>query len=266
MPEKGKFITCQNCGFKFKWSSDQERSDWKEIFYTCPACKELYCNKPKIERQLFLLQKQYFDSDRDEKSFTILIKLMLKYSESLIKKFFTNSLHDGEDVIYYSHNAISFLVEEYLKNKDYQVWGSFGGAIIGKIKQSIYCKENKASAHESLNEELEDGKELSVYMSDNTDSIVDKIEEEENKQNIFKYVRNIITQIGKNCTKLEDYMRILAIRHYLLEGENKADKLFQEEIRDKDNKIVCHKTYGRFGKYKYLKTLDIIKKELIKLV
>lgn len=260
---RGNLITCQNCGFKFKFNNSLDRDNWQlKEKYSCPVCKELYCNKPKIERQLFALQDIYLEK-RDDKSFENLFLLLKKYSTGFIKKFYSGYLHLFQnDIEYYAYNSACLVTEDYIKDENYKVLFSFAGVLKGKIRQSIFCKEEKSSGNESINWEFEDG-HASIYGIDTR--AIDKIEETENKINLLNFVINLIKEVGTKCNVYEDYLRILALRHYFIAGEDKADRLFLEEVKNKNEEITQYKTYGRVGKYKYLKTLDILKKELTKI-
>ena len=131
--------------------------------------------------------------------------------------------------------------------------------------ESLFNKDVIDCGHESINKEFADGKEAEEYLADTKNSIIDNIENKQTKKELCTYVFNIINEVKSQCSPVEDYMRILAIRHYFISGESKTDRLFQEEFKNKNNEVIIHKTYGRIGKYKYLKTLDIIRKELMKI-
>jgi len=262
---RGNFTTCQACNFKFRFNNVEDRDKWTNTNYKCPSCAELFCNKPKMERELFILQEAYLKS-KHKKDFDNLIKLLIKYCEGLTKKFYSNRvLMLTESLEHYALVAVTFVVEDYyLKHNDRKVDASFAGVLKGKIRQAIFSKNEMPSNASSLNWEFDDGKET-MYACDSKYCVVDNIETQQTKIELHNYVVNIIKEIKSQCSPIEDYMRILAIRHYFIDGESKTDRLFQEEFKNKNNEVIIHKTYGRIGKYKYLKTLDIIRKELMKI-
>ena len=269
METRGTPITCQNCGHKFKFYSFEKKEEWKQNNFACPVCKEVYCNKPKTERKLFYLQKRYIevdDSKNKDEIFTRMIDIMLNYCKSLLLKFYSQYIYTTEDLNYYSHNAVSFVVEEFLSKKNYKAHYSFAGILKDKIKQSLFRKEEKQIPGESLNYEFEDGHESEYTFQDHKKTIIETIEEQENKIDLCKYIFSLIIGVEKHCINYIDYKRILAIRHYLISGENYSDLLFRDDIYNEDGSIIQEKIYGREGKDKYLKTLGLVKQELKKLV
>ena len=269
METRGKYITCQNCNYQFKFYTPEEKEEWKQNDYACPLCNEIYCNKPKTERKLFYFQKRYLeeiDNKEKEEIFTRMIEIMLYYCKSLLLKFYSQYIYSTENLEYYAHNAVSFVVEEFLNRKSYKAYYSFAGILKDKIKQALFRKEEKQIPGESINYEFEDGHKSEQIYQDTKKSIIDYIEEQENKIDLCKYIFSLIIGVEKYCDNYVDYKRILAIRNYLISGENYADTLFKDNIYDENGNIVQEKTYGRLGKDKYLQTLDLMKKELQKLI
>jgi hypothetical protein len=262
MEKRGKFITCQKCKHKFKFYNIEKRQKWELEKYPCFKCGELYCNKPETERVLFGIQDNYFNNNRDEVYFIELVDILNKYSINLIKKFYSPHVNFREDIDYYALNAVAFIVEEYLAKEEYKIYHSFAGAIRGKIKQAFLCKNELLTPGISLTWDFKDGK--NVFYEDEKHNFIYNIEEKEHFIGLHKYMLELIFSVEKYCDPYEDYKRILALRHYLKSGEKKADILFQEEIKDERNNISQFRTYGRFAKEKYLTTLDLIRKELLR--
>jgi hypothetical protein len=268
METRGTPITCQNCGYKFKFYSFEKKKEWIENDFACPICKEVWCNKPKTERKLFYFQKRYIEetNEKDKNEiFTRMIDIMLNYCKSLLLKFYSQYIYNTEDLNYYSHNAVSFVVEEFLSKQDYKANYSFAGILKDKIKQALFRKEEKQIPGESLNYEFDDGHESEYTFQDHKKTIIESIEEQENKIDLCKYMFSLVIGVEKYCTNYIDYKRILAIRHYLVSGENYADKIFRDNIYNEKGDITQEKIYGRGGKDKYLKTLGLMKQELQKL-
>jgi len=259
---KGNFITCQNCNFKFKFSYTREKINWEKNKFSCPICKELYCNKPLTERKLFKLQDEYYDNNKDSKIFDKMIKIFFDYAQSLIKKSYSSYISCNADLEYYTNNAVAFLVEEYLVKSDFVMLTSFGGLLIRKIKHAFFKKEEKDIPGISLNWEHEDGNEVSY--EDKKYNYVLNLEDKDSTIDLYNYVLRLIFSIEEFCDPYEDWKRLLAIHHYLKFGEKEADYLFQEKIVDENGNILQNETYSRYAKEKYLNTLDLLKKELLK--
>ena len=268
METRGKYITCQNCGHQFKFYSFKKKEEWKKNDYACPICKEVYCNKPKTERKLFYFQKRYLEetSKKDkEEIFTRMIEIMINYCKSLLLKFYSQYIHSTKDLEYYAHNAVSFVVEEFLSKKNYKAHYSFAGILKDKIKQALFRKEEKQIPGESINYEFDDGHDAEYTYIDRKKTVIDCIEDQENKIDLCKYIFSLIIGVEKYCDKYIDYKRILAVRNYLIAGENYADMVFKDNVYDENGEILQNKVYGRLGKDKFLRTLDLVKKELQKL-
>lgn len=197
----------------------------------------------------------------------------MEYTQNLMKKFYSHYVNSNEELEYYSNNAVAFLVEEYLSREDYKIHSSFKGALAGKIRQARLRKDELLISDHlykrkydslSLNWVYEDGNNADYIYEDVNSSYIDYIENQENKLILFNHIEQLIFNIENYCSPEEDFKRILAVRTYIVTGEKQADRLFQEEILDKNNNIEQFKTYGRLAKYIYLQTLNILKKELLK--
>ncbi len=246
--KRGRLITCKYCKEKFQFYDEDEKSNWKKSKYPCPICGEIYCILPPTEKELRLLQEDY-SKTKSKKTFNQMIRLFYSYTESLIKKHFSNRLTFEDALEYYTHNSVTKFVEYYLKNEDFTVDISFAGLLMHKIKETIFNKQEKPSAPVSLDFEFEDGN--TVEYEDTKKSELDRIEEDENKKALCKYLCELMFGIKKYCPDNHtNYIRTIAVTSYIEKGSKYFDKLFQ--------------LYGSEGKLITLRSLDILRDALIK--
>lgn len=263
---KGKPITCQLCNHKFSMVDPEKRREWQESNFTCPNCGEDYIMLPETERILRRLQDKYFEENRNNKYLSEIYKILLSYSKSLLKKHFSNKLHDFEGALdYYAHTSSMLLVSRYLQKNDFIITVSFGQFLIKKIYEAIFGKfehsffgevnigKNKQGeiikgSVDTINFVFEDGSE--VDYEDKKRSSLDVIEEKEDKKNLCLFLCQIIFNIKEKCySKSENFARLMAVEHHLTQSELWADRLFE--------------SYGREGKELYMETLNLIKTHLI---
>lgn len=244
---------------------------------SCPNCGQVYCSLPPTERKLMKLQDAYYENNKNEKYMTLLIQEMISYTEGLIKKRYSQYIKT-EDILYFAQNAVSFIIEEYLKaDHEYRIYASFGGFLNRKIRQAIFGKNEKL--HEDISIDWNFHDDHQVHYEDKNFKFIEQIEELENKINLLKYISALIFEIEEYCSgPYENYIRLLAILLNLKYGEKFADRVFKEETykRDRDGnyildsggnkKIDSFKIYGRFAKINYLKSFAILREELIKLL
>ena len=246
--KRGKPLTCRYCKKTFKIENIAEKNAWQANDFICPLCGEKFCILPPTERKLKYLQDIYLEN-RDEGVFTELIYIMLNYTESIIKKKFSNALTFEDALEYYAYMAVSYLVEEYLRKPDFKVEISFAGWIIHKIRQSIYGKFSHTVEDISLDIENEEGNNLYEVIPD-TKCIVSKIEEDEYVTQLYNRMCSIIEGVSNYAKNdYEDYIRTLSVYAYFKNGEKGFDKIFQ--------------SFGRDGKLLSMKTLEILRKELL---
>jgi hypothetical protein len=265
---RGRYNTCKKCGYQFKIVNKEKKILWEKRKKKCPNCREKYCTMPETERTLMKLQDKYFSHDRDMQYLDRMSEIMLNYSQSLIKKFYSKYIVNEGDLEYYSQCTVSFLIEEYYAHEEYKVYASFAGALNDKIRQSLFNKYNLLQEDLSLNWDFDDAHNDSNYYHVDKRSMkeYENIEEEENKIYLTKYILNLVFGMSAYCnSKREDLIRLMAFYLNLEFGEKRAEKLFQEEVRGKKDKILQFKIYGRRNKEMYKKTLDVVKAELDKL-
>ena len=116
---------------------------------------------------------------------------------------------------------------------------------VGKTKDGTIVK----GTVDTLNYEFQDGS-VAEY-ADTKKSVINTIEEIEDKKSLCLFLCQIIFGIKDKCsTKAENYSRLMAVEHHLTQSELWVDKLFE--------------VYGREGKELYIKTMLLIKEYLMK--
>lgn len=123
----------------------------------CPFCQDVYWDKPKDERDLFLLQETFVANGRDNETLGLIYEKLVKYSENVIKKSLKKSgkILRKEDLIEKSESTAIKLIERYLKYPDSIVESSFGGMLRQISRGVLYSKSAKQSDQEvSLDKQL----------------------------------------------------------------------------------------------------------------
>jgi len=245
---KGRPTTCRYCDHQFHITN---RVAWEENKHPCPSCGEIWSDKPETERMLMILQDEYFKK-RSDKVMKQMIILLTSYCGSIIKKGFSNKIQEPGKLDYYTHMAVSSLIEGYLDpNKpDFRVEGSFKGMLFPRIQAAIWGKQEHACADETLDFEFDDGHVVSY--SDDKKSISDSIQEMHSREQLVNKMCELIFGVSEYCTQEEDYIRLLNFRNYIIGGEKFTDKFFS---------LQADKT----GKLKFLQTLEITRDELLRL-
>lgn len=264
---KGKPITCQLCNYKFSMIDPEKRKEWQESNFTCPSCGESYVMLPETERVLRKLQDNYFENNRDDRYLSDMYKVLLSYGKSMLKKHFSNRLYDFEGALdYYAHTSSMLLVIRYKQKEDFIITVSFGQFLIKKMYESIFGKMehsffgevsigkdkqgNKIKGSvDTLNYIFEDGSE--VDYEDKNKSVIHHIEEVEDRRSLCLFLCQLIFDMRQKCySRSENYARLLAVEHFLTQGDFYTDKLFE--------------LYGKEGKEAYDETMAIVKDFLMK--
>jgi hypothetical protein len=255
---KGKPFTCRVCNFKFKLKLEDRKSYFVEK-EKCPSCGTKWCSKPNTERELLQLQDDFYENNKSEAIATKMYNHLRPYAKSLIYKSFINAVESEQDVEYHSHQAASYLMEEFYKNRnkkhidDYRqfyVFGSFAGFLVRKIQLSIFGKHEYQVGDVSLDEENDEKKKI-YQIEDEKNNQIDKVINDSDSLNLLRYMEKLLFSIDKYCDdKHENVMRLLAIRNFLSKGEKSSDRLFN--------------VMGRKGKHMFLKSMEIMKGELMK--
>ena len=236
---------CKKCKSTFINYEEDKRN------VICPACHTEYCNKSDTERSLFIIQDDYIAGKISKDKFiTIIYPIMLDYCKSLILGNFSFRLKNVGDLEFYSYQALHYFFIYYLKSDDFIVKISFSGLLFYKITQAFNEKASKSSAELTLDYTFID--DHKVEYEDKVKYSLEAIEEYEDKVYLYKYILKLIVDLKDCCNdKRENFLRLMAIHHYLKFGEKKADNLF--------------KNYSKYGKIKYEETLELLHSELKRL-
>jgi hypothetical protein len=246
---RGKPIVCRYCKHNFKIPNIEEKKAWQNNNCICPKCREIWCILPATERELKYLQENYLNN-RCEKTVVPFIRLLDVYTQSLIKKNYKQYLKYDGALEYYSYQAVTLFMEEYLSKEHFKIDISFGGYLVWKIKQAIFNPMEMDSQDVSLDFQFEDGNNLHDLIPCNKE-VISKIEIEEDTIKLYNKIIGIIEGIEDYCkTSYEDHIRTIAIYLYFKNGETAFDKFFQ--------------AFGREGKMVAMQTLDILRNELLK--
>ena len=133
--KKGKAITCRYCSHEFRFTYKSDRRIWTDNLLPCPKCNISYCTLPATERELHILQTIYLKT-RLEKDLTAIVKILIPYVGSLIKKHFSNKIREKGKLEYYTHTAVTLLIEKYLVKPEFKIITSFANYLKHKIKFS----------------------------------------------------------------------------------------------------------------------------------
>jgi len=243
--------TCKACKYEFHIAPEYMKK-WRNYLMVCPRCLETFCvMKPETERTLQRLQYRYCGSSGrvQQKIYDELYIILLSYCQSLIKKHYSNLITDSYFLEEKSIDAVHFLLEEFLKYKNYRITISFGGFLQYKIKQVIFGKIYHDTAPVSLNFEMDDGNQ--IQYEDKKDLLKD-IEHHEDKNLTAEYCSNLIINYAQHCEdKRENFLRLIAFKFFLAFGEKIADNFFR--------------VFGRYGKQRYEETIMLLKHELKRL-
>ena len=238
-------VECKKCGHSFINNDDNK------INIICPSCNIDYCNKNDTERNLFKIQEFYIDKRISKDVFISKIyDILIEYTKSLILKSFRFRLRQPEDLEYYARQAVHYSLIYFLEDDTFHIVSSFSGMIFHKIRQALNEKEIHDCAELTLDFLFDD--EHKVEYEDTAKDVLSEIEDYEDKYILFKYIKNLIFAMDNICNdKRENFIRLMAIHHYIKYGEKKVDELF--------------KNYSHYGKIKYEETLRLLHKELKRL-
>jgi predicted Zn-ribbon and HTH transcriptional regulator len=250
--KRGRPITCRYCDHQF--SIDKvNRQSWNESKSVCPSCNHVYCDKPKTEIDLLELQEQWLVDRSNTALFDQMIVIMLSYTQSILKKSYSNYIQEPGSLDYYSHTAVSFLVENYLSKPDYRVWGSFAGQLFPKIKQALWGSPEKAIDADSLDYIFDDGNK--VNYEDSKRSYTDCVEERYHSSKLVNDLCGLVFAYERECTPGENYLRLIGLRNYVFKGEKATDFLFD---------VAYEEHRATSGKLQFNETLTLMRNELQK--
>lgn len=252
----GRLTTCRYCKYQFTIPEEQKQK-WFELKNSCPVCFINYCNLKPTEKQLQELQSQYYENQKQKIYLEQIYKVLLPYCESLCLKFFRKSLMNSDDLQYYSHKATWKVVEQYISDsrrddKEFKITDSFSSYIIFKLKESIFEKDERDCADESISqvkiEEDSDGNKVTFNTYDYSKEC-SKLKEIETE--IINTDKNSEIEVYFNSIVENGEVKLLvAILNYIKTGEVESDLTFQY--------------FGNEGKARFLYIIKKFKEKLTK--
>ena len=249
--KRGRPIECRYCGAKFKIINKEERKQWIENLFPCPSCNILYSYMTEIEKQLQIIQAKFKNNNKDEKYLKEMFDVLVVYAESIIKKHYINEIYDKSLLSTYAKSAASLLIEsDFYKKENFSINSSFGSRLQKKCIQALRSKKEsyeRISIDDSLDYIFQDGNYIE-HEDKSTNEFI-KIEQQEEKILLLQKICKMIFEFENYCeSQFENYVRLINILNYLRGGERAIDNFFE--------------VYGRYGKYKTLQSLSMIKKEI----
>lgn len=221
----------------------------------CPFCKDPLWDKPKDERDLFLLQDIYIKNGCNKDDLGPMYLKLLSYAKNIIKHKLRNKvILSLEDFNEKASDIAIIMIERYLKNPKERINHSFGGMMMW-IANGVLYGQKKDSNTLSLNETLFDNSnELieslqffshsevhELYKYDPQNKILNQ-----STLNIKKGLHRIIDYIysifSKEKKSTEHFFYLIGLRHFL---DNKKD-FFMREFYN----LVSSKTVHRIEKTK----------------
>lgn len=167
----------------------------------CPYCDKSDFIKPLTETRLFLLQKKYFELDRNQDVLGSMYLILFDYAQSLVKtllpKTFTYHYSKIEEV---SSDAVNIIITSFLEKKDFKIDFSFGGLLITKLKQVMWNKKiQNEENHSSLQSLISDDNDKNFLEINDVESIfphyTEYIQQEHDKQSLLKGLDLVIAKI-----------------------------------------------------------------------
>jgi hypothetical protein len=70
-----RLAKCYSCKYEF-YITTELKKDWANNKSICPKCKILYSTLPKTERELMILQDEYYKNNKDIKIFNQIILIL----------------------------------------------------------------------------------------------------------------------------------------------------------------------------------------------
>jgi len=246
----GKLITCKVCKFKFGFSNNKDRNNWRtNLKLQCPQCKEYYCILDDTERSLRALQDLYFENNRDEIYINKMYPVLYSYTKSILLKKFRRVLKflAVPTIREYIEVGVSLVVEKYYSKPDFYIKHSFGSYIELKLREICYGKKHNYYPDKTIDYEFEDGNFITYQETKN--DIVKEIEEKEKIKNLIQKYCDSLFRIEEKClTKKENYIRLSAFLIFLEKGDNASNKFID--------------MYGRIYREIFENTIDCFKKIL----
>jgi hypothetical protein len=262
---RGKPTTCKVCKHEFKHKSPQDKEIWEDSKYPCPKCGELFVTKPKGERELFLLQDEFFEKGRDTEVMNRLAKYCLIYTQSIVKKYFSNCFSNTEELVYISDYAVSFVIENFYTKESFYIRGSWKGLLYKKIEQACFSDKELPTAALILKKRkdiketfsiqslYDDGHEIQIENPDTV--LMDNVDKRMDNNMIINSIIQIIEIVKDRYSIEQSYKMIIAL--------NISAKLNSLKRRNPDFWLDKYwKMWGNEGKTAFIEIKDIITNHL----
>jgi len=223
----------------------------------CPACGEDDYIKPVTETRLFLLQREYFDRNRDPEVLSSLYILMVEYAKSLVKKTLPKTFtYHFDRVEEKAADAASLIISLYLEKPDFKIEKSFAGFLKTKIKQVLWNKKlQNEEDHESIYDTVNDDIDKEILQLPNVlkfETIFphysDYRQREHEKEELLKGIRSIIEKISetveKEYNKYYMLLTLIGIYQYIINQGNIEKfytcfgSLYSKELIEKSMAII----------------------------
>lgn len=203
---------------------------------TCPYCHDIYWDKPKDERDLFILQDKYIELGRSNEVLGKMYLKIVKYSENIIKKDLKRSgkILQRDDLADKAESVAIKLIERYLKSPDSTVQSSFGAMLIRISKGILYSNSaKKADQEASLDMKIDENLSImnnpSYFISDPVakEKFEDTYEldayDELIKESDYEVSKEMIDLIMKMCEKIRTYQNEYNSIYFLIGIKNFLD-------------------------------------------
>lgn len=211
--------TCSNCFKTIQFPH-------KGKLTNCPNCGALYWDKPKDERNLFLLQDKYIENGRKQEDLGEMYLLLLEYSKNIIKhKLRNKTILSQEDFDGKANDIAIIMIERYLKNPEEKINHSFGGLMMW-IANGVLYGSKRDDRVDSLNQTYQDSeKEMidNIYnISSAEHQAMDSKDPQKNVHDIYKNsvtseISNIVDMIYSkvhNSKSTSSLYFLLGLNHF----------------------------------------------------
>lgn len=208
----------------------------------CPVCDAKYWDKPKDERDLFLLQDEFINNGRDSKYLGMMYEKLFEYAKNIIKhKLRTKKIISQEDFDSKANDIAIIITERYLKNPDEKINHSFGGMMMW-IANGVLFGGKKDDKIDSLNDTYYDSEKELI---DNIYNLASAQHEEMNKRDpqnsisminqthLSKEMSDIIDKIYiriRKKKKSDNFLYLLGVSHFFSQKKDTFVREFNDII------------------------------------
>lgn len=232
----------------------------------CPFCKDKYWDKPKDERDLFILQDAYISNGRKKEDLGKMYEKLLTYSENIIKHKLKNKKILSKESFYdKASNIALIMIERYLSHPTEKIEFSFGGMML-RIANGVLYGSKKEDQALSLNQEIFKNKEM-IDSMDNVDHLNSQaryftMEDPTNKEihsyyNLKSNINDIIEKIYKRVyvkKSSQNLLFLVGLNHFF---SRKRD-IFTRDF----NQIIFNSTKRNIEQVKLLIRNYLLDKEI----